>query len=205
MINGGTSVLSPARSLWLGEPFSVQFFHPGFLYLHPVIIHYVDRKGTHQFPFSPDLFEYGSHGPKGYLSQDHGFAGFRVHYPLNTPKYADELVAFLGASYFRALGRDLTYGISARGLAVDTAEDTGEEFPFFREFWILHPSSRAKEIVLYALLDSNSVTGAYEFTVQPGQETRCESQQRAFYSSTYSKNRDCPFKFYVFLREEHGL
>ena len=135
----------PGRSLWSGQPFSVQFFHPGFLYQHPVIIHYVDQYGTHQFPFSSDLFEYADNGLKGYLPQDYGFGGFRVHYPLNTPKYADELVAFLGASYFRALGRDMTYGMSARGLGVNTAEDTGEEFPFFREFWIMHPSSRAKQ------------------------------------------------------------
>ena len=160
-----------SRSLWAGGPFSVQFFHPGFLYQHPVIIHYVDKYGTHPFPFSSQLFEYTDHDLKGYLPQDYGFGGFRLHYPLNTPKYADELVAFLGASYFRALGRGMTYGMSARGLGVNTTEDTGEEFPFFREFWILHPSSRAKQIRIFALLDSNSVTGAYEFTVQPGEET----------------------------------
>ena len=161
----------PVRSLWSGQPFSVQFFHLGFLYQHPVIIHYVDQYGTHQFPFSSNLFEYVNNGLKGYLPEDYGFGGFRVHYPLNTPKYADELVAFLGASYFRALGRDMTYGMSARGLGVNTAEDTGEEFPLFREFWIVYPSSQAKSIRIYALLDSDSVTGAYEFTVEPGVET----------------------------------
>jgi len=193
------------RSLWEGEPFSAQFFHPGFLYLHPVIIHYVDSKGTHQFPFSPDLFAYGSHGPQGYLSQDHGFAGFRIHYPLNTPQYADELVAFLGASYFRALGRDLTYGISARGLAVDTAEDTGEEFPFFSEFWILHPSPRAKQIILYALLDSNSVTGAYEFTVQPGQETRVKVNSVLFIRQHIQKIGIAPLNSMFFYGKNTGL
>ena len=161
----------PERSLWSQEPFSVQFFHPGFLYQYPVIVHYVDGQGTHHVPFSSDLFEYPNNDLKGYLSHDYGFAGFRLHYPLNTPKYADELVAFLGASYFRALGRQMTYGISARGLAVNTAEDEGEEFPLFREFWIVHPSVGAKRIKIYALLDSASVSGAYELTVQPGEET----------------------------------
>ncbi|MBF0490074.1 MAG: glucan biosynthesis protein [Candidatus Omnitrophica bacterium] len=161
----------PARSLWLNQPFSVQFFHPGFLYQHPVIVHYIDQNGTHQVPFSSDLFEYTEKGLKAYLPQNYGFAGLRIHYPLNTSKYADELVAFLGASYFRALGRDQGYGLSARGLAVNTAQEEGEEFPLFREFWIVHPSSKSKRIKMYALLDSNSVTGAYEFLVEPGEET----------------------------------
>ena len=161
----------PARSLWSGQPFSVQFFHLGFLYQHPVMVHYEDQDGTHQAPFSGNLFDYADSEIKGFLPGDYGFAGFRIHYPLNTPKYADELVVFLGASYFRALGRDMTYGISARGLAINTAEDTGEEFPDFREFWIVRPKSRAKKIKIYALLDSQSVTGAYEFSVEPGEET----------------------------------
>ena len=161
----------PVKSLWSGQPFSVQFFHPGFLYQHPVIVHDVDRDGTHQFRFDPDLFEYEGDALKGQMLDDRGFAGFRIHYPLNTPKYADELVAFLGASYFRALGRDQVYGMSARGLAVNTAEDTGEEFPLFREFWIVRPSPGEKNITFYALLDSDSVTGAYEFVVTPGDET----------------------------------
>jgi len=161
----------PVRSLWGQQLFSVQFFHPGFLYQHPVIIHYIDQNGTHQFPFSSDLFKYSDKDLKGYLPQDYGFAGFRIHYPLNTTKYSDELVSFLGASYFRALGKNMTYGMSARGLAVNTAEDMGEEFPGFIEFWIVHPSHRAKRIMIYALLDSSSLAGAYEFSVQPGEET----------------------------------
>lgn len=161
-----------SQSLWVKDPFSVQFFHPGFLYQHPVTIHYVDREGTHPFPFSSEYFDYDTKGLKGQLPQDHGFAGLRIHYPLNTKAYADELVAFLGASYFRALGKDLAYGLSARGLAVDTAEDTGEEFSLFREFWIVRPVPAAKSITLYALLDSQSLTGGYEFVVTPGEETQ---------------------------------
>ena len=95
--------------------------------------------------------------------------------------------------------------MSARGLGVNTAEDTGEEFPLFREFWIIHPSSRAKRIKIYALLDSNSVTGAYEFTVEPGEETVMKVNSCAFYPSTYSEDRDRAFKFHVFLWEEYGV
>ena len=89
-----------------------------------------------------------------------GYAGFRIHSPLNTSAYFDELGTFLGASYFRGLAKGQKYGLSARGLAVDTAEMTGEEFPIFKEFWIEKPKPKDKYIKLYALLDSKSVSGA---------------------------------------------
>jgi glucans biosynthesis protein len=195
----------PDRSLWPGQPFSVQFFHPGFLYQRPVIIHYVDKEGRHQFSFSSDQFEYADNTLKGYLSQDYGFGGFRVHYPLNTPKYADELVAFLGASYFRALGKGMTYGMSARGLGVNTTEDTGEEFPFFREFWLLHPSSRSRSIKIYALLDSNSVTGAYEFTVEPGEETLMKVNSVLFIRQHIQKIGIAPLSSMFFYGKNSGF
>ncbi len=195
----------PARSLWAEAPFSVQFFHPGFLYQHPVTIHYVDRDGTHLAPFAPDLFDYESATLKGRLSEDHGFAGFRVHYPLNTPKYADELVSFLGASYFRALGRDLAYGMSARGLAVNTAEDTGEEFPLFREFWIVRPAPGAKNLTIYALLDSDSVAGAYAFTVTPGDETRMKVDSVLFIRQHIQKLGVAPLTSMFFYGENSGF
>jgi len=194
----------PGRSLWSGQHFSVQFFHPGFLYQNPVIVHYIDQDGTHQFPFSSDLFDYADKNLKGYLPQDYGFAGFRVHYPLNTPKYADELVVFLGASYFRALGSDMIYGLSARGLGINTAEDTGEEFPVFREFWIVHPNSRQKRIKIYALLDSKSVVGAYEFTVEPGVETVVKVNSVLFIREHVQKIGIAPLNSMFFYGKNSG-
>ncbi|MEI6437288.1 MAG: glucan biosynthesis protein G [Candidatus Omnitrophota bacterium] len=194
----------PARSLWAGQPFSVQFFHPGFLYLHPVMIHNVDDNGTHQVPFSTDLFDYAVKGVKDPLTGDYGFAGFRIHYPLNTPKYADELVAFLGASYFRALGKGLAYGLSARGLAVNTAEDMGEEFPLFREFWIVRPLPGAKALTFYALLDSDSVTGAYEFVVTPGEETQMKITCSLFVRQHIQKLGIAPLTSMFFYGEGQG-
>ena len=79
-----------------------------------------------------------------------------MHYALNTPKYKDEVLVFLGASYFRALGKDQRYGLSARGLAIDTALASGEEFPRFIEFWIERPDANATELTIYALLDSRA-------------------------------------------------
>jgi len=98
-------------------------------------------------------------------------SGFRIRSRINSPKIWDEFLVFQGASYFRAVAKNLLYGLSARGLAIDTGEPAGEEFPAFTHFWIERPGERANVIVIYALLESNSTTGAYKFTVQPGVET----------------------------------
>ena len=103
-----------------------------------------------------------------------------MHCPLNTRRYYDELVSFLGASYFRALGRHLKYGLSARGLAIDTAVETGEEFPIFREFWIVRPKRKDKTVTVYALLDSPSAAGIYTFVITPGESTVMDVDARIF-------------------------
>jgi periplasmic glucans biosynthesis protein len=156
-------------ALWRGKSlFEVQFFHPGFLYRDYVTIHEVDGKTERAIPFDPSMFRYDGGPPKGPLPKDMGFAGFRIHYPLHSTEYKDELIVFLGASYFRVLGRTQVFGMSARGLAVDTAEPTGEEFPSFREFWLVKPAPQATVMTVYALLDSASVTGVYRFDIHPG-------------------------------------
>lgn len=164
----------PEKALWKDgkRSFSVQFFHLGMIYNRAVHVHIVDRGKVEDFPFSTDLFDYGKNIlNKKALPSDLGFAGFRIHYPINTREYSDEVVAFLGASYFRAVAQKQQYGLSARGLAVDTALPSGEEFPWFKEFWLVKPAINAQSMVIYALLDSPSCTGAYKFTLTPGDET----------------------------------
>jgi periplasmic glucans biosynthesis protein len=149
-------------------PFQLQFFHPGALFNRTVQISEVrDRKAV-PIPFSPRLFDYDQL-EIGRVPETMGFAGFRILCDLNKPE--DELGAFLGASYFRMLCRKAVYGLSARGLALDTAEPTGEEFPVFEEFWVQRPAPDAKEVVVYALLDSRRATGAYRFVITPGDDT----------------------------------
>jgi len=163
----------PDKSWWKrdGLPFQLQFFHPGFGFNRTVQISEVVNKTPQLIPFDPAFFDYGKNTNLGRMPPDMGFAGFRIHYPLNRPDYLDELAVFLGASYFRALGQNMLYGLSARGLAVNCGEPGAEEFPVFQEFWVQKPAPDAKQIVLYALLNSPSVTGAYEFTIMPGVET----------------------------------
>ena len=164
----------PQAALWRDEtPFEVQFFHPGFLYTTPVRLHVVDNQAITPLPFDRRLFRYdGPAAPVAeVVSPDLGYAGFRIHYPLNDAAIRDEVMVFLGASYFRLLGRGHVYGLSSRGLAIDVALDRGEEFPAFKEFWLVRPEPDAATLTLYALLDSPSVTGAYRFDLAPGVPT----------------------------------
>jgi glucans biosynthesis protein len=126
-------------------------------------------------PYRPELFDFGRTRMDKPLPVNLGFAGFRLHHPLNDPKVFDEVIAFLGASYFRFLGRGQRYGLSARGLAINVrGRDAPEEFPHFREFWIDQPLADQDRATIYALLDGASVTGAYRFDLYPGPETALE-------------------------------
>jgi periplasmic glucans biosynthesis protein len=107
-------------------------------------------------------------------------SGFRIRSQINSKKIWDEFLVFQGASYFRAVAQHLLYGLSARGLAVNTAEPSGEEFPVFTHFWVERPAARASSIVIYALLESDSATGAYRFTVQPGVGTIMDVDMTVF-------------------------
>ncbi len=158
-----------AAALWHNQSmFEVQFFHRGFNFDRRVNIYEVQPSGVRALAYYPSLFTFGRDVPRVALPANLGFAGLAVHYPLNTPGFKDEVIAFLGASYFRALGRNAGYGVSARGLAIDTATTAGEEFPYFTDFWLVQPQPNQRTMTIYALLDSPSVAGAYEFDVSPG-------------------------------------
>lgn len=163
------------RALWRGADtrYHVQAFHPGWLYKRPVRIYEVHDGHTEPFVFSAADFKYDQPlDPAAFAGIDlPGVAGFRLHYPINRPDYRDELISFLGASYFRALGRGSVYGLSARGLAIDTASSDSEEFPAFTAFYLERPRDRAKVLRLWASLESRSVAGAYAFEITPGAET----------------------------------
>ena len=166
----------PERALWRNQSlFEVQFFHRGFTYARRVNITEVGPDGMlHPVAYDASDFDFGKSTPPKNLPPDLGFAGFRVHFPLQRPDYKDELIVFLGASYFRVLGRDQAYGAAARGLALNVATPTGEEFPYFSDFWLVRPSPNQRTLTIYALLDSPSVAGAYRFEVRPGGTTDVE-------------------------------
>lgn len=154
-----------------GGPFRLQLFHPGFLYQRPVTVNVIRDGVPTPIPYQPQLFDYGRTKIERPLPVNLGFAGLRLHTPLNDPRVFDELVSFLGASYFRFLGQGQKYGLSARALGVNVGGRGPEEFPFFREFWIEIPAAGADRVTVYGLLDSASVAGAFRFDVYPGPET----------------------------------
>lgn len=171
----------PAQALWRqqGLPYQLQLFHRGFLFKERVEVHTVaDGVATPLF-YRPGQFQF-IHGGRPRRTGDLGYAGFRLHGPLNRADYYDEIAAFLGASYFRALGKGHSYGISARGLALRTAHPAGEEFPLFRAFWIEQPAPGADHMVVHALLDGPSVSGAWRFVIRPGQDTVFETTARLY-------------------------
>ena len=179
----------PGKGPWDGEGlrFSFQFFHRGFIYHDPVRVHLVEQGKVREFKFNPDQFDYGrNHFPQP-VPSDLRFAGLRVLYPMNSPGKQDEVAAFLGASYFRVIGARQQYGASFRGLAIDTAEPTGEEFPRFTDFWIQKPGPSDTSVTLYALLDSPSVAGAYRLIIHPGNATRVEVQTSLFFRKVPAK------------------
>lgn len=170
----------PDQAIWRadGLPFQLQMFHRGGLFRDPVDLFQAERGQSRPIRFSETLFTYGLQTP-GPLPADLGFAGFRVHAPIEAPDRFDEVVAFLGASYFRAVAKGVSYGLSARGLALGSGEP-GEEFPAFRAFWVERPAPTARSLVIHALLDSVSTTGAFRFEVTPGVQTVMEVEARLF-------------------------
>ncbi|WP_411826008.1 glucan biosynthesis protein [Luteolibacter sp. AS25] len=168
-------VFNEHHTLWAGEnlPFRTMFFHPGYIFQEPVMINEMTDTHRQRVRFSKEFFQYGHltehHGP---LPPEVGFGGFKVLADLDGKDGYDELAVFQGASYWRALGKGQHYGISARGIAVNTGlEGVEEEFPAFREFWLKKPQPGAEKLTVFALLDGASMTGAYEFQIDPGDET----------------------------------
>jgi periplasmic glucans biosynthesis protein len=158
----------------LGQPgsnFRLELFHLGHLYKRPVVVNVLRDGIPAPVPYAANLFDYGRNKIPGGLPVNLGFAGFRLRYPLNAPRIMDEVIAFLGASYYRFLGRGQRYGLSARGLGIGPGAHVNEEFPFFREFWIETPDPTAERVVVHALLDGESATGAFRFEIAPGLET----------------------------------
>jgi len=158
------------NALWARDRrrFQVRFFHLGLFFRTPVRMFTVARGRAHEFAYDPGMFDYGTRSglTPGALPSDLGFAGFRVHTHKDPVR---DVAAFLGASYFRAVGGEMQYGLSARGLAVDSGLPRAEEFPKFTAFWLEEPAPDSDTLTVYALLDSESVAGAYRFDIRPGQ------------------------------------
>lgn len=159
---------------WMEQnlPFRIGFFHRGYLYTDPVQIHLIEGGQVNDLQFSPELFDYfGIENISKSLPNGLQFAGFKVAYATNGSPHVPEIASFVGASFFRLVSDSQRYGAAGRGLAINTAEPTGEEFPRFTEFWIQKPEKFDDSIRIMALMDSPSATGAFEFVIRAGEST----------------------------------
>lgn len=197
----------PEKALWRAEklPFELMFFHQGRAVTEPVKINVIEPAGEHVVAFDPALFDYGKNKLDPKVLQGLSFNGFRVHYAINKPGYKDEVLVFQGASYFRAIAKGELYGLSARGLAIDTATSQGEEFPRFVEFWIERPRAHATSLTIYALLDSKRAAGAYRFVLTPGVETVMQTTARLYLRDKIDKLGLAPLtSMYAFGENQPG-
>ena len=149
----------PEYELWgaTASRLPVSFFHLNKYAAAPVKIHAISGGMAREVLYGPQYFDYGGTGLEARVPVDAGFSGFRV---MNGQASTTDWLAFQGASYFRSSGSDDQYGASARGIAINTALSTTEEFPRFSDFWL---EEMGQTVTIYALLDGPSITAAYRF------------------------------------------
>lgn len=169
------------HALFRGKPGAVQaeFFVAGLYFPHKVAIHAVEQGQSRAVQFELRTFDRTDQFPV-LPEEGSGFAGFRLLGELAARDRFQEYAVFQGASYFRAIGRDQAYGLSARGLALMTAAGGPEEFPIFREYWIEAAAPGAPTVTVHALMDSPSVAGAFRFQITKGETTEMSVSARLF-------------------------
>lgn len=207
----------PEKTLWrdTGLRYQMQFFHPGYLFTKMVRLNEFTGTHTQVIPFAQDFFNYHDLDVPLLSRRNLNFAGFRLLHPVNKPDAWDEVMSFVGSSYYRGLAKHHVYGASARALALNAGGPGQEEFPFFKEYWIGKPDPDQNTVVVHALLDSPSVAGAYTFTITPGEETIVEAHATVFFrqqvenpgfvplSSMFWFGEDSPTRFGDFRPEVH--
>lgn len=183
-----------AAAIWKGTaaPFHLELFHRGYLFKQKVAVNLVEDGRVTPLAIRDKMFQYRGKVASLRVPADLGFAGFRVLGKFDRSVNFLEIASFLGASYFRAIGAGQVYGTSARGIAVDAGLPKAEEFPVFREFWIERPLPGASELHFWALLDSKSVAGAYEFKLRPGNDTVVRVKARLFFRRIPEKSGLAP-------------
>lgn len=182
----------PEMALWAEgpSPWPVTFFHLGRYFQKPVRMHVLDGGRAREIVYDERYFEMPADSPARDLPAGAGFAGFRYQesrtgHPGRKGEKLDwrknDWVAFLGASYFRAIGELYQYGLSARGLAIDPAvAGRPEEFPDFSHVWLETPQQASEYVVVYALLSGPSVAGAYRFRMHRARGVTMEVETALF-------------------------
>jgi glucans biosynthesis protein len=162
-----------SATIWKNEDrnFRLIPLHPGFLFKTPVKLNLVVGGVSRRILYTSEIYQYDKDQIEAKTTEAKGYSGFSVTTPINNDTKWDEFLVFQGGTYFRAVGKNNWYGLSARGLAVNTAKPEGEEFPVFTDFWIERPKEGSDTLVVHALMNSPSVTGAFSYEIVPGEAT----------------------------------
>ncbi len=165
----------PGTAIWSDQKlgFSLEPLHRGFVYTTPIGINIVENGMAQRVIYDPANFNFGALKPPAALG-DLGFSGLRIL--KSSDQGFEDVAIFQGATFYRARAHAQPFGLTARGLAIRTGDDPGEEFPLFREFWIEKPNPAANTLTIHALLDSQSVTGAFRFTLRPADTTIIDTE-----------------------------
>ena len=169
----------PELLVWAGDPagFTLEPLHRGFVFNTPMQINLVEGGQARRLTYDVSKFTFGNINPGPPANLD--FSGFRILQRLDSGE-TRELAIFQGASFFRSSAPGQNAGASARGLSICTADPRGEEFPVFRAVWIEKPTLASGTLTIHALLDSESVAGAYRFTLHPGDATIIDTECSLF-------------------------
>ena len=177
--------------------FPATFFHLGRYFKKPQRIHVVEAangsRSAREILYREDYFDMPADSVAQKLPKGAGFAGFRFQEAMepggqappkgwrgkDLPWRTNDWVAFLGASYFRAIGDEFQYGLSARGIMVDAAVGgKAEEFPDFTHIWL--ENGPGDSVTAYGLLDGPSVAGAYRFVMTRGRGVTIDVEKHLF-------------------------
>ncbi|TWT39867.1 Glucans biosynthesis protein G precursor [Thalassoglobus neptunius] len=185
----------PERAIWWNQskPFWFELFHRGFVHRNRVSVSVIHNQSESEspseqpVPFDPSLFEYRGPLADRSVPVETGFAGVKIVGQFPKADDGQEMLTFLGASYFRGRTANTVYGSSSRGLALDAGTDKAEEFPAFTDLWIVEPDQDEKTLTVLALMNSESVVGAYQFELQPGTTNTIVDVK----ARLYFRNTDC--------------
>lgn len=159
------------NALWEGSetPQRIDVFPPGLYFPQAIETFVVEGDTARPLKFDMGVFDKTDKFPDVPINDTLGYSGLRLRAETQQKDIFQEYAVFQGASYFRGIGNGQTYGLSARGLALKTGDPMGEEFPDFVSFWMERPEAAdTGNIIIHALLDSPSCTGAYRFDITHG-------------------------------------
>lgn len=184
----------PEQSLWRsgGSRFQVMMIPQGSFYSNAVQLNVIDSEGVHPIGFDKAQFDYPNPELAKRIPADLGYAGFKLTYPLSSKGVQNQFLVFGGASYFRGVGANQNFGLSGRGIAINTGLPSGEEFPAFTEFWMQHPKAESDVMVVYGLLNGQSLTGAYRFEIRPGESTKMDVTAQLFFRNDIEQLGQAP-------------